>query len=138
MLTMKLNRPLLAVLVILCLSIVVPPAIAGDVTVDSVVAAQYGFGYFVAVVIAHGTADLVNAQLSVNGTTAIVPDSIQEYVIDPAKNTTVWAIVKHANGVVKPADVLTATVTDIEGDADQKAALCGRGFVRLHQTALCK
>ena len=129
---------LLALLVVLCLSIVAQPALAGDVTVDSVVAAQYAFGYFIAVVVAHGTADLVNAQLSVNGTTAIVPDSIHEVVIGPATNLTAWTIVKHANGVVKPGDVLTATVSYIDLGADDKSVPCGRGFLRLRQTALCK
>src|SRR5438093_3657755 len=104
---------ILAVLIFLCLSVVARPAIAGDVTVDRVVAAQFSFGYFIAVVVAHGTADLVNAQLSVNGT-AIVADNVREYVIDPEKNLTAWTIVKYAHEVVTPGDVLTATVSDIE------------------------
>jgi len=43
---------ILAVLIFLCLSVVARPAIAGDVTVDRVVAAQFSFGYFIAVVVA--------------------------------------------------------------------------------------
>ena len=134
---MKQTLPLVAVLAIFCLSIVAPPAIAGDVTVDSVVAAQYGFGYFVAIVVAHGTADLVDVVLSV-GNTAIADVNIHEYVLDPARNLTLWTIVKHANGVVKPGDHLTATVTDNGGGADDKTVPCGAGLPRLKQTARCK
>ena len=128
---------ILAVLIFLCLSVVARPAIAGDVTVDRVVAAQFSFGYFIAVVVAHGTADLVNAQLSVNGT-AIVADNVREYVIDPEKNLTAWTIVKYAHEVVTPGDVLTATVSDIELGGNEKSVSCGPGYVQLRQTVFCR
>src|SRR5213078_3701651 len=64
--TMRTLR-ILAVLIFLCLSVVARPAIAGDVTVDRVVAAQFSFGYFIAVVVAHGVVtpgDVLTATVS--------------------------------------------------------------------------
>jgi hypothetical protein len=106
-----------------------------DVVVDLSGAIQFDHPHFVAAVIAHGGTDL-DVDLLLNGVLLPAPAKVSRVEYDKG-NLTAWKIVY--NGlVVKQGDTLTAVVTDVGGDSATKDALCGPGFVKLRQTALCK
>lgn len=127
----------LAVLLIAALTVVALAgvAIAGDVVVDAVYAAQYSFPFFIALVYAHGTQPLMDVQLLVNGETPVIEDRVQQYVLDPSRNLTLFVVKKYATHVVQAGDTLTAVVTDNEGDAGEKTVSCR---LLWYHTVVCK
>jgi hypothetical protein len=106
-----------------------------DVKADIVAAVQFDHPIFVAGVVAHGGTDL-SVVLMVNNKLLGTPDQIQRVEYDKG-NLTAWKIVYNSL-VVAPGAILTAVVTDIAGDSATKDAACGRGYVKLRQTAICK
>ena len=128
---------LLIVLLTTFLTGLAVPGWAGDVTVDAVIAAQYPFGFFIALVYAHGTDELLDVQLVANDL-PIVPDKVEAFSVDYANNATLWKIVKFAKDVVKPGDTLTAVVTDVQGGTGLGTAACGSGQAGWWRITVCR
>jgi hypothetical protein len=116
------------------------PASAGVVTAGSVTATQYSYPYFSALVQASGTAQLVDAHLVVNGTTVVQADKVEPVKLDGRGNYMLWKIYKYSTDVVKPGDTVTAVVSDIDGDSDDKMIPCGAGSTKRksQETATCR
>lgn len=133
------NRRLFTALALLLASLAVP-ASAGVVTVGSVTASQYEYPYFTAMVQASGTAQLVDAHLVINGTTVIQADKVEPVALDGQGNYMLWKIYKYATGVVRPGDLVTAVVRDIDADSEEKSIPCGAGSgkKKSQETATCR
>jgi hypothetical protein len=116
------------------------PASAGVVTAGSVTATQYSYPYFTALVQATGTMPLVDAHLVVNGTTVVQADKVELVKLDPRGTYVLWKIYKYATGVVKPGDTVTAVVSDLDGDSDDRTIPCGAGSTKKksQETAACR
>jgi hypothetical protein len=118
---------------------VVGVATAGEVVVEAVYAAQYGFyPLFIALVFAHGDLPLADVQLLVNDTTAIVEDRVQKYVLDPSKNAALFVIKQYGTNVVQSGDRLTALVHDNAGDPGELQVSCGSQVWGRHDIVVCK
>lgn len=109
------------------LFLVVVPASA-DVAVNSVTASQYDYPYFAAMVQATGTTLLGDIHLTVtspDGTVrVIVPDSVDRTNLDGYGLYVIYQVRKYAAGVVKPGEVLTAVVRDLNAIDGSRAATC--------------
>ncbi|HYK02223.1 MAG TPA: hypothetical protein VE974_10735 [Thermoanaerobaculia bacterium] len=132
------KRTLLAVPALLALFAL--PASAGVVTAGSVTVTQYSYPYFTALVQATGTMPLVDAHLVVNGTTVVRADKVELVKLDPRGTYVLWKIYKYAAGVVKPGDTVTAVVSDLDGDSDDRTVPCGAGSTKKksQETAACR
>ena len=128
----------LAVPVLLALLAV--PVSAGVVTVGSVTATQYQYPYFTALVQATGTTILADAHLVVNGTTVVQADKVEQVNLDGRGTYVLWKIYKYTTGVVRPGDTVTAVVSDLDGDSDDRSVPCGAGSTKKksQETATCR
>ena len=124
----------------LLLALLAVPASAGVVTAGSVTATQYQYPYFTALVQATGTIALADVHLVVNGTTVVQADKVELVNLDRRGTYVLWKIYKYSTGVVNPGDTVTAVVTDIDGDSDDKMIPCGAGSTKKksQETAACR
>jgi hypothetical protein len=112
-------------------------ALAGDPTVNRVLAVEYNSGVFTAAVLAHGPDPLVAASVRVNGL-PVVPDKTNHIVLNAAKNVTLFTLTKYGSTpVVQPGYVVEADVTDLQGDMAEKSVTCLAGQ-RLPQLVVCR
>jgi hypothetical protein len=121
------------------------PASAGVVTVGSVTASQYDYPYYGAMVEASGTTLLGDVHLTVtspDGTVVVVqPDSIERTNLDGYGLYVIYQIRKYAADVVKPGDVLTAVVRDLDASDGSKSVPCVAPSTRKKsssETATCR
>lgn len=130
---------LVAVVLTAALTAFATPVAAGGrpiTLIDQVVASQFDTGVFVALVAASGPADIIDAQIAVNGV-AVVPDKVESYATDGPRNATLFKIVKYGT-VAAPGSTLTAIVTDTGGSSATDTAVCGRGILFLHIASACR
>lgn len=124
----------------LLLALFAVPASAGVVTAGSVTATQYSYPYFTALVQASGTTTLADVHLVVNGTTVVQADKVEMVNLNGQGTYVLWKVYKYATGVVKPGDAVTAVVSDIDGDSDDRIVPCGAGSgkKKSQETAVCR
>jgi len=123
---------LLAVALTALLTALALPALAGAAVKVTVLAAEYNNNLFVATVLAVATAGEDPSDwevaLSVSG------DAVEDLIFKGAR---LWKIVAKGD-VVKPGDLLTATVSEGGVELGSDTATCGAGLPRLRITAICR